>query len=832
MRILIFLFFFMFGTLSIAMETIAMEKKSDTLQDIEIEPITTLEDAQRSFEIGRQYMVQKESDKAIPFFQKIYTYALEQGAFLPKNRKSKITYIGADAALALGLWHLTKSTKDDAQKALMYLHEAYTYGNSQAKIRAAYFLGKTYVGNPNIEHDYEKAQKYTLESRQDPDYRDYAALSLGIIAFRGWATPDKGIVIKKDYKKAKEYFEEAIRLSKDPAILSRAEYNLFSLKHGIIHALENDFDRLRKKPSKRLIKEVQDSLTLAQDINPNILRGIRLASSIKDQEILQDLKDALEEEISLDKKIKEQINELERIKTELQQEKIKEQKPQHRTKETDVVAAEEKKEEPSPEAKVEELLLNAHNALTQNKLDEVQNTLKKIAVIIKQTPQLQHEFNNINEAYVLRKAQSLLEAFTEASKSYSKKPSYDRLRIVQELVNELEDLRVNDIVLQQKIRDARKQLKGEMSHTAALPTQTPSIEEEEKKEIEAREKYLIIDPFNTLDTVPVEYTQRVHDALIQLKKDYLNVRAKKLESFTDMWRIRADSYRIIYTLLPQQQTIGIIAIGPRTHIYEEVEKIGTDREAFFISLNTYTAQEVFKEAQTLLKAGKSSDTSKAAALFELFCWIHPEHDKKYFQSLLYEAAAYSKIQVLDKAERALQALVKEPSVEHELLQEAHFGLARIEQKRGRKTLAEQEFEKAIHTARSAQEVAQLRQRWESVQVQSPQPESPSRLREKFLQAQSLFDISQEQGVKVLEEFLQEADNKKELNAEIRQARKLLKEHLHTQIQQELDLEIIQRVDTALAQNQRDSAQEILDGVKEAQPENLALIERIQKRLNG
>jgi len=71
-----------------------------------------------------------------------------------------------------------------------------------------------------------------------------------------------------------------------------------------------------------------------------------------------------------------------------------------------------------------------------------------------------------------------------------------------------------------------------------------------------------------LKKIPIPYKSNIIEAIDSLAEDPRPEGCSKLKGHTGLWRIRVNTYRIIYQIKDNQLIILIIRIGHRSDIYE------------------------------------------------------------------------------------------------------------------------------------------------------------------------------------------------------------------------------------------------------------------------
>ena len=80
---------------------------------------------------------------------------------------------------------------------------------------------------------------------------------------------------------------------------------------------------------------------------------------------------------------------------------------------------------------------------------------------------------------------------------------------------------------------------------------------------------------NDMIELPKNLQGQIQSASIELEKDPVTPRGdtiKKLLGWENLWRYRLGDYRMIYSAVPQQNVVQLLAVGPRKDVYRRFER--------------------------------------------------------------------------------------------------------------------------------------------------------------------------------------------------------------------------------------------------------------------
>ncbi|MCL4361848.1 tetratricopeptide repeat protein [Candidatus Dependentiae bacterium] len=556
------------------------------------------------YEEALDFYTNGEDLKAFQYFKKLYEISLNN------------IHFHAIAANWLGTLYFDGfGVPKDNLTALKYASEAYRLGTNDVNIRAtsAKQLGEIYLKFGDL----EKARKYFEESykiQKNKEIRAFSANELGIIYFEKI----------KNYKEARKYFEDAYSLG-TPDIRSVAASNL-----GLIHLLglnvNKDFEKARKyfyeaiqgqRPEivkanndnlllmkKLLLDEFDEQLEKIKNLHPstsmkNIMRYIKSAGQKLEE--VNDIK-LLNVELNnlIESIVKEKHEELDKVENQIRQRKQEEKKPL--TSEQQII-----------KQQTADLMKSAEEMLKMGDLVNTEKLLKDLKNFSIDEPAQQNQVKNLNKQYKEKKLSNLFNEFEELFESFSKKTSRERAKRLENILYEATMLASNNSEIME-IREKHKKLSSLMSK-----------EEEEilpaaGKEEVTQEPYLVLDPFDQKLQIPENLTVSIESHLQDLAADPFNVRnAEKLKSLEDTWRIRVGNYRILYTILPKYNALGIVSIDARKTVYES-EEADKNREKWFRELNVATPTQILAEIS------KEEDPGKLRVLKELYAQINKPKD--------------------------------------------------------------------------------------------------------------------------------------------------------------------------------------------------------------
>jgi mRNA interferase RelE/StbE len=230
----------------------------------------------------------------------------------------------------------------------------------------------------------------------------------------------------------------------------------------------------------------------------------------------------------------------------------------------------------------------AEEALQNNDLvnaEKILSDLKNVSFI--DTSQ-QDKLKNLNKQYKTQKKENLFAEFDTLLKSCSKKTTVDRLNRLKGILSEA-SLLVTDYSDITKIKEKRSMLdsleltKEDDEHIA---------KEKEKNNTPQQENFAIVDPFDQLSQVPDSLMSNINTHLETLCENPLDNRdSEKLKFLNDTWRIRVGDYRVLYTILPQRHSIGIVRIEYRKDVYENQET-DENRIGWFRAVNLATNDQI------------------------------------------------------------------------------------------------------------------------------------------------------------------------------------------------------------------------------------------------
>lgn len=452
---------------------------------------------------------------------------------------------------------------------------------------AAIRLGEIYSEGLGVTADIQKATNYLNKASKVADalIREMAARGLGSIYYK-----------QKEYKKAYASFEEALKLAPrqttpledlifkfpDPAI-KLAEMNLYGL--GIAENLAKTYryltmafqrnSKTTKNAAAALFYQMKQLIlhrfTAAVELalNSPSLQTILQAGKIE-RELLKIESKYLDKSLNavLEKEIDENSKKFKDIKTRyLEAEAASKKRQVAQSTQTNTIA--ERKEQSTKSNSAEaEVTQNTETVYQLADLESAMSAARAKQEYFLKKPSSDERYREVSSA--LAKAQQIARILS----------NQNAIEIIKEKINEMETVRQQ--------------------------AQTEQVDsKEEKKNITTTNvPFAILDPFNCTQNQSSAIRARLQELITN--PQHVS-QSEKLNVLSQTWSTRIGrGDRMLYIVLPNYHSVGIINIGP--HKDYEKEKELQHREAWFLKPN---AIEILKKIE---QAEQSKNQEQAQAL--------------------------------------------------------------------------------------------------------------------------------------------------------------------------------------------------------------------------